>query len=641
MGDEAKNPRYIQTVPKRGYRLVCQVSPPHGNTPNHANTTHRTAPTIDIPHRRNSRFSHVYKYVGAIVLLVVIGGIFWQQIALKSNLSMGYSAPLTRAKGIEYSPRIHPDNIHVYYLSEIEGSNQPELRVINKDTASVRRVKLSGHISTIIKVMKKHTGMPTQLIYLSTSHSECSVYQAALSNPQEDEQSVKSVTKLFDCKHKRIKDVDYHEQQHAIYYTAQPENFWPNQVYAFDIASKKTITPTQPEPKGWGHHSIDISPDGETLLIMSTDHDYYTQLYAVNLSTQEITEGAKFSRPVDEAIWHHDSEHIYYHSPPPSYQILQSDLYGENTQAIIGVSEELSSEMTRMADGKNVLFSTEQSNYNNRWLVGEEDFTAISNSTVSDISPIMFHHSEQYVFASKRSGHMQLYLGSYRSKEVVTLTKFHARYTIGHMAMSFDDNALLLSVNNKVYHLPMRELLEASPLTDFNEKHLIYVSEFPIISLDWFGIDNAAITTVNHGTPTLTVTNLLGQELELPNGNWAYGLTDSEYPTDIYIIKQKSNALHYIGKKEELDDGLASSATSLKSLLNLPEQFYHAKVDARTLYYITTENDVEFLHSVPLTGAGKTTKLPLYRFSNYDVTRGKIIVSDMADREGDIYRTVQ
>ena len=90
--------------------------------------------------------------------------------------------------------------------------------------------------------------------------------------------------KLFDCSDKRIKDIDYHVNKNMIYYTAQPQNFWPNQIYAFNVATKKQSLVTQVEPVGWGHHSIDISPDGNKLLIMSTNNDYKTQTTGIKLT---------------------------------------------------------------------------------------------------------------------------------------------------------------------------------------------------------------------------------------------------------------------------------------------------------------------------------------------------------------------
>lgn len=641
LGDEAKNPRYIQTIPKRGYRLVCEVRQIHTNPTAKADDNPVMITTTGNGSGNNKKGAPFFKSGFVIAILAVIGFLMWHLVPVERDSANWYSKPLTRAKGIEFSPRVHPDNEHVYYLNQI-GNRDPELWLLNQTTGSSRRIHNSAHITRLVAVVKDKRSegeTNTQLIYLSKSQQKCSVEIASLPNPLATEQIMASPTILFDCTDKRIKDVDYHKQQRAIYYTAQPESFWPNQIFAFDMVTGKTITPTQPEPKGWGHHSIDISPDGEKLLIMSTDNDHNTHLYSLNLSTHEITEGRQFNRFVGEAIWHHDSRHVYYHSPPPAYQIMASDLRGNNEKAMISVSEEQSSEMVRVGDEKHLLFSTDHSNFNNRWLLGGNNLADISNSTVSDTSPILFHHSDQYLFASKRSGETQLYLGSYHSEEPVTLTKFNIPYSLGYLALSADDQHLLISMNDKVYHLPIAELIEASPFTSFSDKHLLYTSEKPIISLDWFGTDKAAITVVDNGNPELIVVNLSGHEIESRDGNWAYGLTDSEVQNGVYVIEQQSNALYHVALPPQLENKRGVPARAQELLFNLPQYFYHVKIDQGMLYYMTTEDDVEYLHRVSLIGIDETTKYPLNPFSGYDVSQGKIMVSDMADREGDIYTT--
>ena len=632
LGDDAKNPRYIQTIPKRGYRLVSEVTLYNIVTENQTGQSSNVIAIEDSRESDNSAKKSLYQAAGVILSLIVIGFLLRQPVDVPNKLETEYSVPLTRSKGVEFSPRMHPDKQHLYYLIEMNDKSDADLWLKNLNTDSVKQINLDGNISKIITVIEDEV---TRLIYLSKSQSKCGVHQALLTNPLESEQQVRDSVKLFDCSGKRIKDLDYHQQQNAIYYTAQPENLWPNQIFAFDIATKQTFTVTQPEPNGWGHHHIDISPNGEKLLVMSTTNDHNTQLYSLNLSNNEILEGIKFERPVQEAIWSHDSTRIIYFSAPPSNQIISTDFYGENARTLINVSEELSSQLSRLDDG-HLLFSTNQKNYDIRWVTDEKHAPNVNNSIVFDVSPIAFHRSDRYLFESKRSGQAQIYLGNYHSEEVKALTKFKAHYSLGYMAISSNDTRLLISINNKVYYLYVDELTGTQPLADFDTSHLIYTSEAPIIALDWFGGNNVAITVASNGIPRVIALNALGEEVGLPNGNWSYGLMDSEAPTNLYVIEQKSNALRLVktnANSRELE-------VMTDTLFNLPDQFYHAKIDQNTLYYVTTTNDTEFLHQVSLANVENRIRFPLNRFSSYDVAKGKIIVSDMAGRDGDIYRTI-
>jgi Tol biopolymer transport system component len=446
--------------------------------------------------------------------------------------------------------------------------------------------------------------------------------------------------KLFDCSDKRIKDIDYHTSKNMIYYTAQPQNFWPNQIYSFNLATKKQSFVTQVEPVGWGHHSIDISPDGNNLLIMSTNNDYKTQLLSLNLLSNEITEGFKFDYPVTEAIWHHDSEQVYYFAAPPAHQIIKSDLNGNNANTVVSMTEYLSPQISLFPDSKNLLFSTEQKNFSIRWLEPKIQVSDIDNSTVDDSDPALFHLSSQYLFISKRSGRSQLYLGSFGSEQAEIVTNFSQSHWFGYMSLSADDQNVLVSASNKVYLLPISSLNEMIPLTTLKQEYLIFTSEDPIISLDWLTKNGVAITTIIKGIPKLIVVNLNDNKPQQLNGKWAYGLSDWQHPKYNYLIDQQSNTL-YRTNSLTLSDNLNINPHKLtKTHVTLPNGFFHVKIDANVLYYGSDESDGVYLNAVPLNNIDKSRKYLLNDFNSYDVSNGKIMLSDLESREGDVHRTM-
>lgn len=640
LGDNAKKPRYIQTIPKRGYRLVCQVTP----IDEIARTQVESDLVEDIqlranidPIELNKAPNRLFK-IALIVCFALSLFIAWQLMHRESDAKAGYSIALTRAQGVEFSPKIHPDNEHLYYLKESGKNKQTELWFKNINTAVTKRIELEKSISDIIAVTSKSDS--TQLLFLERANNRCLVYQALISLPTDVRQVVKSVDKLFDCNDKRIKDIDYHQQQNAIYYTAQPKNFWPNHIYAFDIASQKHRLVTQTEPTGWGHHGIDISPNGEKLLIMSTDSDHKTQLLALDLSSNEVIEGVKFNRPVYQAIWHHDSEQVFYYSEQPAQQIMKSDLNGEGAVAIIAVSEELSSNMSRVPDGENLVFTTANKNYDNRWLIQPSNLSRISNSNVFDSSPALFHHSNQYLFASQRTGLMQLYLVNDKGDEAKIVTNFSQSHSLGYISISPDDKSVLLTLDEKVYLLPLAELSGLKPMTLLKPEYLVFTSKDPIIAIDWQGAHRAALTAVHNGTPELITIELSDKKISGIPSDWAYGFTDIKRPAHFYVIKKQSNRLYRVDLT--VSEGYADDQVNqlIDTQIVLPQEFYLAKVDNDILYYVTTKNNREYLHAVSLDDNSSHAKFLLNDLSRFDVSQGKIMVSDVASKEGDIYRTV-
>ena len=662
LADEPKNPRYIQTVPKRGYRLICEV-----NLLESLNLAEKgqiiTDGISDTNNRKNSLKKNLpnkgYSKVIIALLLLLCSLFLWQVFSSKDNKdnTNRYTMELTRAHGAEESARMHPDNNHLYYLKKKlkkdSENTSYQLWIKNIHTAKTKQVNIAEtNISKIIAVVPGAvTGVSsdtTHLFYLDKKQDSCGVYQATLrqiNNKKQLRQTNKTMQwqqaeKLFDCSDKRIKDIDYHISKNMIYYAAQPRNLWPNQIYAFNVATKKHSFVTQVEPVGWGHHSIDISPDGNKLLIMSTKGDFKTQLLVLNLLNNEITEGFKFDYPVSEAIWHHDSEQVYYYAPPPAHQIIKSDLNGSNATTVVSISEYLSPHMSLFPDGKNILFSTEQKNYSNRWLVPPKQISDIDNSTVDDINPALFHHSSQYLFISKRSGRRQLYLGHYDANQAEIVTNFSQSYWLSYMTVSADDQSVLLNVDNEVYLLPISALNEVNPLTTLKQENLIFTSEHPIISLNWLTKNGVAITTVINGIPELMVVNLFNNKVQQLKGKWAYGLTDSQHPQYNYLIEQQSNILYRTNSLTFTDDSVSNQGEFTKTQVTLPTGFFHVKIDANTLYYGSDESDSIYLNAVPINNIEKGSQFLLNDFYGYDVSNAKIMLSDLESLEGDVHRTM-
>lgn len=641
LGDEVKNPRYIQTIPKRGYRLIPEVVPYTDSTVNlspkaelniEQNTQVKAAELAE-PTNKSHQTLKVFAFL--FVLLVIV---IWQMFNSKEQANKSYySIPLTRAHGAEQSAHIHPDKVTLYYLKQQSGRAQSQLWKKDIKRGQTQQIDTGQYnIQQIIGLDIDDSTQTTQLLFLAQLSEQCAVYRATL----KDTTIENTVDKLFDCSNKRIKDMAYHAKRQIIYYAAQPKNLWPNQIYAYDLINKKHQLVTQVEPQGWGHHSLDISPDGNKLLIMSTKSDHKTQLLSLNLNNNTIAEGIKFDYPVVEAIWHHDSEQIYYFGPAPTEKIIKSDFDGQNATTVINVSENLASKMTLFPDGEHIVFSTEQKNWSNRWLSSEQQLTSIiDNSRVNDTTPALFHHQAKYFFVSARSSHQQIYLASERDKQAKIATQFNQTLSINHVSLSHDDTKVLINIENKVYLVPVSRLSPASPVLEFKESELIYTSKSPIIATDWLGQNAIAITAVENGTPKLIAIDESSRKV-IPMGNrWAYGLSDATEQNVIYLIEQESHLL-YRAKLAEQDFSLYEFAQLANTTLRLPKLFFHAKIDNNVLYYGVPENNKTVLKAVSIKGNTQKERFELLDVLSYDVSNGKIMVSDIESLEGDVHRTM-
>lgn len=658
LNDDPKNPRFIQTVPKRGYRFICDVSV--DEDPLHAHTCSREKNTSSISAKPKWYANTV---IGVLLFLFVAVGVFvalqWFLASTHDNLlnTQPYTLKLTNAQGAEKSPRMHPNNTQLYFLKKRASDETYQLWVKDISTSKQQHIKTEGAVISQIIALVTERNNETSLFYIDETSHRCGVYQARLTQTLAIEKQASEGIKLvnaillFDCSNMRIKDIDYHTGKQTIYYTAQPKNFMPSQIFVFDLQSRTHVLVPQNSPTGWGHHNIDISPDGKKLLIMSNNSDYKTQLLILDLQSHEIIQGKKFDYVVTEAIWYHDSQQILYYAPPPSNQILISNIDGGQMRAFANVADTLSSSMSLFPDDKNIVFSTQRKNLRLRWQFASNHVDDIDNTIAYDTKPALFHKSQRYLFVSDRSGKAQLYMGRYNSNQANIVTNFPRSNALSYIAISADDKHVLLSMENEVYNIPANEFDGDQPLNALQPAQLIYASEYPIIWIDWLSAQHAAITFVKQGVPELKVVNVLNNTSGITlnaEGNWSYGMSDVLNPDVVYLVEQHTNRL-FRGNVSSLftsstEQNLANNHSTHSSLVNtqivLPAEFYHVKVDANTLFFCSTENNAEYLHAVPIQLKTQREQYALHDFDGYDIKNGNIMISDLEGLEGDVHRTM-
>ncbi|MFD2166678.1 winged helix-turn-helix domain-containing protein [Thalassotalea euphylliae] len=652
LGDDVKAPRYIQTVPKRGYRFICNVidfefpsiDEKVINTDEISNrplkTTDRDAKLSTHNLITSTTLKHLFITIAIFIsflssLLILDFG--------ESNQSSNQTVVLTRDAGTEESPVFHPDNTHLYYLKRNtldNGELTTSLFVKNIATGLLSKVNIArSKMTHLIAIKKEPSSNKLRLIYAIIHQENCGVYQGWLSQVGDENQVLEEPERLFDCSDKRVKDIDFHYQQNKIYYTAQPKNYWPNHIYAYNIDTGRHSIVSQNKPTGWGHHSIDISPDGKKLLIMSTDSDFKTQLLSLDLLTNQVSIGIKFDYPVYEAIWHHNSSQIYYFGAPPSQTVVMSNFDGSNAKTIVNATNELAPKIIRIPDNKNILFHTTNKNFGLRQITSAQQTLFFDNSTVYDTAPAMLHESPDYFFISKRTGTRQLHFANRKSKASRVVTNLPDTNWLGLLAVSPCDKYLLLTLNNEVFIVPIAELT-TNILTELKSEYSVYKSEHPIIAIDWLSETDISLTLVRNGNPELTVLNLQKQGAIVRSERWAYGMGDKQNPKKIYFIEQKTNSLFVGLLSEEIALFDSTQYEFISTSISLPQGFYHAKIDSNILYFVVTEEGREYLYSIPLSNVDTKEKFVVNGFSSFDVNRKDLIVSDLESLEGNIHKTV-
>ena len=103
LGDSADNPRFVETIPRKGYRFIAPVS----------------AAEIAVPVPAPARHRHSFR-VAAVLALVVAGVAIWFFWTSKTP-EPTEPVPFTSYPGREWSPSLSPDGNQVAFEWEVPG----------------------------------------------------------------------------------------------------------------------------------------------------------------------------------------------------------------------------------------------------------------------------------------------------------------------------------------------------------------------------------------------------------------------------------------------------------------------------------------------------------------------------------------
>ncbi|MCH8947732.1 MAG: winged helix-turn-helix domain-containing protein [Acidobacteria bacterium] len=123
LGDLADNPRFVETLPRRGYRFIAPVE-----ESGQASEPEATMPVPPLPWWRTTR----RPFWSAVLLAVVIGGAAWFQFfraPSKSALPPMRVVPLTTLPGSEFDPALSPDGNHLAFSWDGETGDNVDIYV--------------------------------------------------------------------------------------------------------------------------------------------------------------------------------------------------------------------------------------------------------------------------------------------------------------------------------------------------------------------------------------------------------------------------------------------------------------------------------------------------------------------------------
>ena len=652
--DNPKSPKYIQTVPKRGYRLVaelkyCEQQLESTTEPNINKPT--DIPTLDSP-KALPAFNKKTISVTIVAFIILCLFVFrhFNNTDDEYVNSLSGTLPvkeLTRMPGLERSPLMSPNQKFIVYLRE--NNNTGHRTLWQKNLLDEQAFKITGitpYVSRLIALNKVKQSW--QLIYLAQENEQCHISVAEIMGEQ-----VSANNRLLDCTGLRVFDVAYSPTNQQLYYSAKSEHESQARVYQLDIKSRASSLVTQPGIRGAGNRGIDISPDESKLLIVQIDKNYQSQLHILDLQMNELTPGLVTQHSMANATWAHDSKHIMFFEQFPSRQIILSDVQGKTQKVIVNMSNYIETHFSRIENSKDLIFSTINQDFNNLWLASNGSVQQFSNSTVYDMHPTLAHSSLNYAFVSTRAGSRQFYYGDLAtgSSQVISMLKEHRIFT--NLSFSPNDQYLLTMDKSHIWLIDVKAQLNSPELNAFAFDAAKVKTKGTLQTARWLNNELIYFQTKNNGKLKGFIYNSKSHSSVEVDNRWRDIFSAHDRANTLYMVDAADNQIYKMPFEQlnlaSLDKVIIFPAASVSSTgIRLPDSYLDIKMHADKFYYFTTANSgntqrYDYQIEVQPLNPMQNKALEVYKSGcscGYDVSDSGVIVSTLSEVEGDVLTTV-
>ncbi|NVK57779.1 MAG: winged helix-turn-helix domain-containing protein [Alteromonadaceae bacterium] len=445
LNDDVKQPRYIATLPKKGYKFIAEVVPIQSPKPpplqaeiiaSESRLKAATSHGVKNTQLRNTfasvlRRRWVSAGVIAIALLILLG-INW--LPTQSSPVVSVSAKtLTTDAGDELFAAFSPDGTRVAYMREKEG----HIDLLVKELASGQIVEI------------KHPENPgvgpgdwrkdgKQIAYLVATPERCEYYLRDV-----DGMTFGAPDLIHTCPAGSYGKILFTHDNNRLIYAESTGGNAPYSLFELNLQTRQTKRLNQPELHIGGNSQFDLHPTDNKLLISSPDNKQYEGFYSLNLDTGELTLLFEQNAYICCGIWDHSGERVILMGEHPAYELLSYDLNGDNVTMIYSGSRIIRAPR-RHINGTDYVFTSSETNFDVNMLdVISGQTSRIADDSVDERLASFANHTNQIALVSLASGSEEIWLTDFAGLLRKKLTDFNdGRH---YLALSWSPDGLLLA----------------------------------------------------------------------------------------------------------------------------------------------------------------------------------------------------
>ena len=447
LGDKARDPRYIETVAKKGYRLLLAPVVLDAKVAGHN--------TLQAVERAAATKRPAYTYWAGAAIVTVVATLLWRAaMPAVPMIETAFTSlrPITSDAGQEFSPASGPGGEYVYYSHTSPGGTVAE--IYRKPLGGGSAVRLlapssgadqySGAVSRDGKrfAYARYTGDQCSLTISdvdgSNSYSPlegCGAYGAQLSwSPSGD---------LFFVNSSRPRG--------------------PQKIFRLSPADGE-VTEVTPGGTGVGDYSYALSGDGRKLAYMNTTHWNHSDLHVLDLGSGEDKLIYQFTVWTSDFTFDEKGENLYFIAD--AYRHTLERLNIETGMRTIVMRGTQSLREPEMLPGDEGILAT-QTNWDmnifsvdltgktpTSTLIG--DGTKLVFSTRADVQPRLSPDGQTLAFLSDRTGQMEIWVSDTEGHNARQISRLDGTLSVHVFDWGVDSKTLFYDAgDDRIYSLDL------------------------------------------------------------------------------------------------------------------------------------------------------------------------------------------
>ena len=616
LNDDPRKPRFIATLPKKGYKFIASASElvTENITDIASNKTSQVAPAE--PHtqiisisKEKSPFTRPLFFLGLIVLSVWITVLIQTD---KVHSPITQVKALTRSAGNETWPQVSPNGNYLAYMEF--GDKRINLWV--KSLIDEKSVEIThGKENELGVGPASWNSDGSKLAYLVASSNSCQYYVREISGLILGEPEL-----IHNCPAGSFGRISFTHDDNRVVYTESDDS--PYTLFEMNLATGVKRRLNQPEQFLGGNSQFDLHPTKNTLLISSPDKQQWEGYYSLDLETDELTLLFKQDAYICCGIWDHSGERVVLMGDHPAYQMVSYDRNGNDKQVIYSGSQQLRGPQ-RHINGKDYLFIAGYVNQNALYYDFEtQSDIFVANTSVDDRLAVFSEHNDQIAFIGLSTGNEEVWLTDKQGSQLTKLTQFNDSRHIISLLWSSSGNYLLGLSLNQIYLIDSKT----------GDSEILKIPQVEIRGLSWKSDQVIAYSTKRKSTWRVNYYDIKTHQVSYENPKWAF-IKYTADPDDM-LWQAKNGDLFVTIEQTPLQDKELNEVSFLNG-----RQFNLKKVGTKWAWQNFTDGQYHLMLKEGLNQPAKEVmKTDSYHF---DLSSEGLLYHSTDSLNADIYQTME